>query len=124
MKTSGSYKKILVIDDDEVFLKPLIKFLTLMKFQVNIANSGLNGIDLHQAIKFNLIITDLKMEGISGVEVVKKISEKYPDTKIIVVSGFVNEEEFQDIKNNTSVAAIYEKPIDYDVLLKKINEII
>jgi DNA-binding NtrC family response regulator len=124
MSKSHAFKKILVIDDDEVFLKPLIKFLTLMKFQVNIANSGINGIDLHKAIKFSLIITDLKMEGMSGIEVVDLISKNHPETKIIVISGHVNEDEFLQIKSNSHVAAIYEKPVDYDELLAKIKEII
>jgi ActR/RegA family two-component response regulator len=124
MQKPYSYKKILIIDDDEIFLKPLVKFLTLMKFQVNIADSGVKGIELHKTIKFNLIITDLKMEGISGLEVVNLLSKNYPDTSIIIVSGFLNNLEFQDLKNNPHVTAIYEKPVNYEELLKKIKEII
>ncbi|OHD08418.1 MAG: hypothetical protein A2086_07660 [Spirochaetes bacterium GWD1_27_9] len=124
MPKSYAYKKILIIDDDEIFLKPLIKFLTLMKFQVNIASNGVIGIDLHKTIKFDLIITDLKMEKMNGIEVIKLINKNYPDSKLIVVSGFVNDSEFQEIKNSPNVAAIYEKPVDYEELLAKIKEII
>ena len=124
MAALQSYKKILVIDDDELFLKPLTKFLTLMKFQVNIADSGYKALDLYESIKFDLIITDLKMEGMSGIDVINFISEKYHDAKIIVISGFVDENEFKDLKNISKVSAIFEKPVDFEKLLAKIKEVI
>ncbi len=123
MTKSYLYKKILIIEDDEIFLKPLVKFLTTNQFQVNIANNALTGIDLQDNIKFDIIITDLRMEGMSGAEAITKISAKYPDSKIIVVSGFIKEdEEFKQIKNNTQVCAVYEKPVDFNELLDKIKE--
>jgi DNA-binding NtrC family response regulator len=124
MNIQMAYKKILVIDDDDLFLRPLTKFLTLMKYQVNIANSGYKALDLYESIKFDLIITDLRMEGMSGVEVINYISERYPDARIIVISGYVDETEFQNINKVANVSAIFEKPIDFEKLLKKIKEII
>ncbi|HOV13499.1 MAG TPA: response regulator [Spirochaetota bacterium] len=124
MSKSYAFKKILIIDDDEIFLRPLIKFLTLMKFQVNIANSGVKGVELYGEIKFDLVITDLKMEEMNGIEVVNLITKNYPQSKIIVISGFLNSDEFQEIKNNPHVVTIFEKPLDYEVLLEKIKEII
>ncbi|HPO49204.1 MAG TPA: response regulator [Spirochaetota bacterium] len=124
MSKSYAFKKILIIDDDEIFLRPLIKFLTLMKFQVNIANSGIKGVELYSEIKFDLVITDLKMEDMNGIEVVNLIAKKYPDSKIIVISGFLNDDEFCEIKNNPHVVSIFEKPLDFEVLLEKIKEII
>lgn len=118
------FKKILIIDDDLTFLKPLCKFLTLMKYQVNIAENGLSGLNLHDYIKFDLIITDLKMEGMNGIELINFLLTRYPETKIMVISGHIDLEEFQEIKNNKYVKAIFEKPVDYEQLLKKIKEII
>lgn len=124
MPKSYAFKKILIIDDDQIFLKPLIKFLTLMKFQVNIADSGIKGIELYREIKFDLVITDLKMEGMNGIEVVNLVAQNYPDSKIFVISGFVGDFEFQEIKNNPHVAHIFEKPVDYESLLTKIKEVL
>ena len=125
---SSSFKKILIIDDEEIFLKPLTKFLTLMKYQVNIATDGSYGIDLQQSIKFDLIITDLKMKNLNGIEVINFLSEKYPETKIIVVSAYVNSEEYsqmiEQIKNNKYVKSVFQKPVVFDELLNKIKEII
>ncbi len=118
-----SYKKILIIDDDQLFLKPLIKFLTMNKFQINIANSGIDGIDLQELIRFDLIITDLKMEGMSGIEVINYILSKHPEAKIIVMSGFLNEDQYEELSSK-NVVAIFEKPFDYDELLTKVKEAI
>jgi DNA-binding NtrC family response regulator len=119
-----NYSKILLIDDDEIFIKPLSKFLTLNKFQVNNAMSAETAVNLQNNINFDLIITDLNLGESSGIDAINKIVNKYPDAKIIVISGYLNNQEFNSINKNKQVAAIFEKPIDYDELLKKINEII
>lgn len=125
MERSFLYKKILIIEDDEVFMKPLVKFLTYNQFQVNIARNALTGLDLQDNIQFDLIITDLRMEGMSGSEAIMKISAKYPDAKIVVISGYLEEdEEFKRISDNPQVYAVYEKPVDYEELLDKIKEIL
>lgn len=125
MEESYFFKKILIIEDDEIFLKTLVKFLTHNQFQVNIAKNALTGLDLQDNIKFNLIISDLRMEGMSGAEAISKISAKYPEAKVIVISGYVKEDEdFKKIRDNKQVCAVYEKPVDFNELLGKIKEVL
>jgi DNA-binding NtrC family response regulator len=108
------YRKLLVIEDDDLFSTPLVRFLTQNQFQVNLAKEATFGVELQENINFDLIITDLQMDGMSGKEAIDKIAEKYPETKIIVMSGYIGvKEEFCDIKNNPYVCAVFEKPIDY-----------
>lgn len=125
MSKSYLYRKILIIEDDEIFLTPLAKFLTHNQFQVNLATNAQVGIELQDNIKFDLIITDLKMEGMSGIEAINKIIAKYPDAKIIVMSGYISQGgEFKDIENNPHVCAVFEKPVDFNDLLDKIKEVL
>lgn len=125
MGSSYLFKKILIIEDEDIFLKPLAKFLTLNNFQVNIAKNAETGINLNDNINFDIIITDLKMDGLSGVEVIKNISSKYPDSKIIVVSGYIEQnEEFKAVRENNHVVAVYEKPVDFNILLERIKELL
>lgn len=116
------YRKLLVIEDDDLFSIPLVRFLTQNQFQVNLAKEATFGVELQENINFDLIITDLQMDGMSGKEAIDKIAEKYPETKIIVMSGYIGvKDEFCDIKNNPYVCAVFEKPIDYMQLLETIK---
>lgn len=116
------YKKLLVIEDDDLFSTPLVRFLTQNRFQVNLAKEATFGVELQENINFDLIITDLQLDGMNGKEAIDKIAKKYPETKIIVMSGYIGvKEEFNDIKNNPYVCAVFEKPIDYIKLLETIK---
>ena len=82
---TASFKKILIIDDDEVFVKPLRKFLTLNKFQVNVAENGMNGLELQNFLNVDLVITDLRMEGLTGIDVINNVSKTFPNTPVLLM---------------------------------------
>ena len=121
---TASFKKILIIDDDDVFVKPLRKFLTLNKFQVNVAENGMNGLELQTALDVDLIITDLRMEGMTGIDVINNVSKTFPNTPIMVVSGFINDSEFGGVDGYKNVVGIYQKPIDYEKVIEQIKNVI
>jgi DNA-binding NtrC family response regulator len=121
---TAPYRKILIIDDDKQFQEPLIKYLTLKKFQVNIADSGKVGLQLNDHLQFDLIITDLRMEEMDGLQVIKKFAAIHPHAKIIVISGFVDDDEFKEINDQQVVKAIFSKPVDYEELFSKIDELL
>lgn len=116
------YRKLLIIEDDDLFSAPLVRFLLQNQFQVNLAKEADFGVELQENINFDLIITDLQLNGKSGTEAIEKISKKHPKIKIIAMSGSVGiKDEFHNIKNNPHVCAIFEKPIDFMKLLEKIK---
>jgi ATP-dependent Lon protease len=77
---------ILIVDDEEVMRDFL--FDVLESFEVDKACDGEEAIAKLNEKKYDLIITDMKMPGISGEEVVRFAREKYPDSKIIIISGY------------------------------------
>lgn len=116
------YRKLLIIEDDDLFSTPLVRFLSQNQFQVNLAKEADFGVELQENINFDLIITDLQLNGMSGKEAIEKISKKYPETKIIVMSGFIGvKDEFRDIESNPHVCAVFEKPVDFAKLLETIK---
>jgi len=54
----------------------------------NACSAGQDAIEKMKANPFDIVITDLKMPGIDGMEVLKSIREDYPDTVVIMVTGF------------------------------------
>gem|GEM_PF-6624762 len=84
--------KILLIDDDEGILRLFSKYLTSKKYSVIATSNGDDGFLKYTAEKPDLVITDLKMPGLSGLDLIKKIvelnqSEEKESSPIIVVSG-------------------------------------
>lgn len=79
-------ENILVVDDEKVmrdFLRDVLE-----NFNVEIACDGEEAISKLEAKEYDLIITDMKMPGKSGEDVVRFAKRKYPDSRIIIISGY------------------------------------
>ncbi|MFH1524032.1 MAG: hybrid sensor histidine kinase/response regulator [Chloroflexota bacterium] len=80
--------KILVIDDEEVVLDSCTQILKGSNYQVSIADDGTKGLELVEASRPDLVFVDLKMPGISGLEVLGKIHEIDATIVTVVITGF------------------------------------
>ena len=82
-------KKILIIDDEVEMLKSLDKILSHRKdFDLTLIDDPAKGNKLVQAQKFDLIITDLKMKEINGIDILKNALNFSPDSLVIMISGY------------------------------------
>lgn len=79
---------ILLVDDELVIRKSLAKELRAERFAVTDVASGGEAIGALQKLQFNIVITDLMMEGIDGFGVLKAVKELAPLTRIIVITGY------------------------------------
>ncbi len=85
--------KILIIDDDAIVLKSCMKiFRKKEEYCIDTAISGTEGLKAAKNEKYDLIITDLKMPQISGMEVLKTIKKEQPDVTVIVFTGYATVE--------------------------------
>ncbi|MGI6320677.1 MAG: sigma-54-dependent transcriptional regulator [Bacteroidales bacterium] len=78
--------KILVIDDEISIRRTLKDILEYEKYEVADAEDGVKALELIDNDKFDLILCDIKMPGMDGIEVLEKIVEKY-DTPVVMISG-------------------------------------
>ncbi|MEJ2506893.1 MAG: sigma-54 dependent transcriptional regulator, partial [Ignavibacteriaceae bacterium] len=82
-------KKILIIDDEVEMLKSLDKILSHRKdFELTLTDNSITGNELVQTKKFDLIISDLKMKEISGIDILKNALNNFPESKVIMISGY------------------------------------
>jgi DNA-binding NtrC family response regulator len=82
-------KKILIIDDEVEMLKSLDKILSYRKdFNLTLIDNPVTGNKLVQTKKFDLIITDLKMKEISGLDILKSALDNFPESNVIMISGY------------------------------------
>lgn len=84
-------KKILVVDDDETVRNILADFLSSQGLQVFQAGNGLRGLDVAEKEKPDIVLLDLIMPHITGIETLKRIKAKFPEMVVVILSG--NQEE-------------------------------
>jgi two-component system NtrC family sensor kinase len=80
-------RKIVIIDDDKEIRDAMCQILSSFKYQVFAAENGPSGIEMLLRENPSIVLTDIKMPGMDGIEVLKKVKERSPDTEVIVVTG-------------------------------------
>jgi two-component system nitrogen regulation response regulator NtrX len=108
--------KILVIDDEKAIRNTLKEVLEYEKHDVDLAEDGPKGLEMFSANSYDIVLCDIKMAKMDGIEVLVKISETSTETPVIMISGHGN--------IDTAVEAIkkgaydfLEKPLDLNRLL-------
>jgi len=79
---------LLIIDDEDIVLRSCQKILKDSGYEIDVAHSGEEGLAMLAGHKYDLIITDLKMPGIGGMEVLKQVKERDPRQLIVVFTGY------------------------------------
>ncbi|MBI4849164.1 MAG: endopeptidase La [Nitrospirae bacterium] len=80
--------RILVVDDEAIVIRNLEHMFKKEGYTVVTANSGQEACNKLDASDFDVVMTDLKMEHISGLDVLEKAKGKYPDTQVIMITGY------------------------------------
>ena len=116
-------KKILVVDDEAIVRISCQKTLSNEEYEVKSASSGKEGLEMLLNESFDLVLLDLKMPDIDGIEVLKKIRDSSLDTKVIMITGYAT--------IDTAVVSLklgahnyLEKPFTPDALLEAVSEAI
>jgi DNA-binding NtrC family response regulator len=106
---------ILVVEDEDIARKNLEHILIKSGYDVVSVSSGSKAIDLLQSNNFDLVITDLKMEKVDGMQVLNKAKDLQPFTEVIMITGYATIE--------TSVQAMHEGAYYYIAKPYKIDEV-
>ena len=113
--------RILVIDDEEIVRISCKKCLIPEGIDVDVAASAKEGIALTQTNKYDLVLTDLKMPGIDGMDFLVEMKKNQPDAKVIMITGYSTVEHA--VKALKLGAYNYiEKPFTPDTLIAAVRE--
>lgn len=112
--------RILFVDDDIQYQDVIKELLELENYEVITANNAADGLQLFKESEFDLVISDLKMEKIDGMQFLTILRKLNSKVKVIILTG--SENDNAEIKClDMSVNDYVKKPVSLDVLLKRIE---
>jgi len=119
-------KRILVIDDEELIIRSLAKLLEKDGYEVFVAKSGQDALVMVEEEKFDLIISDIRMPGMNGVEAIKGIydvlqEQGVKNPPVIFITGYADKECEEAANALNPIDYIY-KPFDISNLVGKVKE--
>ena len=121
-------KNILIIDDEELIIKSLRKLLEKEGYSVFIAKNGQDAVIMAEEESFDLIVADIRMPGMNGVETVQSIYQGLDKRNlkrmpVIFITGYADVEIKKKAQTLKPLAYIY-KPFDISELVDKVRDIL
>ena len=116
--------KVLLVDDEREFVQTLSERLIMRDMGSAVAYDGESALNLIKEDEPEVIIVDLKMPGVDGLEVLRQVKETRPEIEVIILTGHGHEEDRQ-LCMELGAFAYLQKPLDINVLsetIQKANE--
>ena len=119
-------KKILIIDDDILVIKSLSKYLKTYGYLIETALNSQEAIDKSEKTNFDLIISDVRMPGMDGIETLKTIRDfsiqnKKEKTPAIIITGYAGDKIYEHLGELGITGYIY-KPFDMSDFLEVVRK--
>ena len=128
--------KILIVDDEEHVRAALKQVLERAGYEVSVAATGNEGLELMKKEGADLVITDVIMPGIDGIATARQIREKYRNTRIIVISGggktapqpyepdAISTRSYLASASSAGADRTLSKPFDREEILRAVREVL
>lgn len=116
--------RILLVDDEEELVSTLADRLDLRGIDADWVTSCEDALEKLETETYDLAILDVKIPKMSGIELGKKLKEKDPHMRFIFMTGHGSEDDFRDGSAEAGAEYYLVKPVDIEILMKKINQIL
>ncbi|MBN1232796.1 MAG: response regulator [Candidatus Coatesbacteria bacterium] len=121
--TKNRIVKILILDDEEDICMVFKDMLVEYGYQVDFAYDGNSGIDLLKTKKYDVVISDLSMPNLSGLEVARWIKQHSPSTGVFLLTGWSIQIDMMQIKE-AGVDSLISKPFKFEEVIEALNNYI
>jgi len=111
---------ILVVDDDKALAEGTVDVLDAKGYHVSAANDGFAALELVKRVPFDIVLMDVRMPGMNGVETYSRIKEIRPKIKAIMMTAYSVEDVVEEAIQE-GVYKVLNKPIDLDGLMALIE---
>jgi len=106
---------ILVVDDELLIRDLLYDFFTGQGWDICVAEDGVNALEILNKRKIDLLLTDIRMPGMDGMELTSEVKQNFPDLPVVLMTAFPSV--------NTAVEALRKKVADYVIKPFNINQL-
>ena len=115
-------KRVLIVED-EIGIRELLEDLLFMEgFYATAVGDGTEGVSRFREHPYDLVVSDLRMPGLSGTQVAKAVKSYVPSTPVIIVTGW-DTEPFKEELREARVDHVLHKPFYMDDIIDLINEL-
>ncbi len=111
---------ILIVDDEVEFAEAFAERLRLRGFSAYIANSGEQALRIVEEGSINIMVLDLKMPGMDGLEVLRRVKKTHPEVQVIILSGHGSEMDESYVRSIGAFAYL-RKPADIGDVLEAVK---
>ena len=80
-------ERILIVDDEDIVIRSCLRIIADGDYQVDTSNNGLDALSKVSQNDYDVLILDIKMPGMDGIEVLHRVKEAYPDIEVIMITG-------------------------------------
>ena len=115
--------KILLVDDDPSILEILSDLMAIFGYEYDTAQNGHEAIEKLKKGFFHIVLTDMKMPGMDGMELLRYINSSYPNIKVMVLTGYDRTFSYTDVVK-AGASDFISKPFNTDELEAKINRLV
>lgn len=115
--------KLLIVDDQKGIRRLLTEVFLEYGYEIESCANGLKALELIPEFKPDLIIMDVKMPGMNGIDVIKKVREMNKDIKVIMMTAY-GDQHYISQAEALDVAKFIIKPFDLNELKKQVGEIL
>ncbi len=113
-------KRIILIDDEKIVCDMGKKVLENEGYEVETFTDSRQALERLQATPFDLVITDLKMEEVSGMDILKEVNKRYPQTRVIMLTAYATLDAAIEALRE-KIFDFFPKPVKIDDLKKSVK---
>lgn len=112
--------RLMVVDDEPIVCKRLKQILEKAGYEVAVFSDGENAIQELDRLPYDIIVTDLKMEGVDGMKILETAREKNPGVKVIMITGFAEMETAKEAFKK-GVFDFVSKPVEVQTIKQVVS---
>lgn len=118
---SASAQRVLLVEDDAVLRRLMVRLLRLEGHEVEEGRDGVEALEVLDRVRIDLLITDLQMPRMDGGELIRIMSQVYPEIPVIIMSGECDVWDRFHLHDCPNIHRLLVKPVTVETLMSEVS---